>query len=493
MQRREFMQWIGCCVAGSYASQSIGTLLAQTASVHTRTPKRPNLLIVFPDQMRAHAMGFMKQDPVITPNLDRFAEQSLVLTQAVSNYPVCSPYRAMLMTGMYPHRNGVWSNCTSHSEPFGCELNKNHRCWSDVLKANGYSLGYIGKWHLESPRFPYIDCANNRGNTKWNEWCPPDRRHGFDFWYSYNTYDYHLRPLYWNTQAGRNEFQYVDQWGPEHEADLAIRYIRNDRNRYRDPDRPFALVVSMNPPHTPYHLLPPRYLEYYKNKSDQDLINRNNILPGSSGEKIARQHIRNYFAMVTGVDDQFGRILAALNQADLDQHTIVLFTSDHGNCIGSHNQATKNVHFEESMRIPFLIRWPEKIKPRRDDLLFSVPDTCPTILGLMNLDKEIPPSVQGNNYAELFRTGKGDRPGSQIYLWAPVGKPQFGRRGIRTHWYTMVIEKKPDRPPRTVLHDNRSDPYQLKNIAPDHPQIVRKLTGELTDWLNRLDDPWMQV
>jgi arylsulfatase A-like enzyme len=178
---------------------------------------------------------------------------------------------------------------------------------------------------------------------------------------------------------------------------------------------------------------------------------------------------------------------------DLEQNTIVLFTSDHGNCIGSHNQVTKNVHFEESMRIPFLIRWPEKIKPRRDDLLFSVPDTCPTLLGLMNLDKEIPPSVQGNNYAELLRTGKGDRPGSQIYLWAPVGKPQFGRRGIRTHWYTMVIEKKSDKPPRTVLHDNRSDPYQLKNIAPDRPQIVRKLIGELTDWLNRLDDPWMQV
>ena len=96
-------------------------------------------------------MGFLGEEPVVTPNLDRLAQQAIVFTQAASNYPVCSPYRAMLMTGQYPHRNGVISNCLSRTAPYGVELKTDAECWSDVLKASGYSLGYIGKWHLEAP------------------------------------------------------------------------------------------------------------------------------------------------------------------------------------------------------------------------------------------------------------------------------------------------------------------------------------------------------
>jgi len=157
----------------------------------------PNLVIVFPDQMRGQALGFLGEDPVLTPNLDRFASESLALTQAASTYPVCSPARAMLMSGKYPIANRVTGNCTSESAPYGCELREEECCWSNLLQEQGYSLGHIGKWHLDAPREPYIDCANNRGELKWNEWCPPNRRHGFDFWYSYGTYDHHDRPMYW--------------------------------------------------------------------------------------------------------------------------------------------------------------------------------------------------------------------------------------------------------------------------------------------------------
>jgi len=176
----------------------------------------PNLVLVYPDQMRGQAMGFLGEEPVVTPHLDRFATEGIVLTQAAANYPVCSPSRAMLMTGKYTHANRVLTNCHSRSAPYGVELQEADRCWSDVLSDAGYSLGYIGKWHLDAPYEPYVDCANNRGELKWNEWCPPHRRHGFQFWYAYGTYDYHTRPLYWHTMAGRHEFHYVDQWGPEH-------------------------------------------------------------------------------------------------------------------------------------------------------------------------------------------------------------------------------------------------------------------------------------
>ena len=482
--RRQFMKAIAGGVVGVTAARTVA---------YGGARKPPNLVFVFPDQMRGQALGFMKEDPVLTPNLDAFARESLVLTQAVSNYPVCSPFRAMLMTGRFSHANGVLSNCNSRSAPHGCELRRSDRCWSDVLKGRGYSLGYIGKWHLDAPHKPYVKCENNSEKFAWNEWCPPDRRHGFDFWYAYGTYDYHLTPMYWATDSTRETPIRVRQWGPEHEADLAIDYIRNTDGKYRDPRRPFALVVAMNPPHTPYHLVPGKYLDRYEGKTPEDLINRPNVnLEGNAaGGRLARRHIKNYFAMVTGVDDQFGRILRALNEAGLEEDTIVVFTSDHGNCLGSHDHPTKNVHYEESMRVPFLIRWPGKIAPRHDDLLLSSPDICPTLLDLMGYGRDIPASVQGVSHASLFLTGTGNRPASQLYMWVPVGQPAWGRRGVRTHRYTLTISKTPDKPAQSVLHDNREDPYQLKNVAAERPDVVAELTEELNRWLRKNNDPWL--
>jgi len=471
------------------------------AFLHTDTPaicgdrdKPPNLVFVFPDQMRGQALGFMKEDPVVTPNLDRFAAESLVLTNAVSNYPVCSPYRAMLMTGKYPHANGVLSNCNSGSAPFDCELRRQDRCWSDVLNDRDYSLGYIGKWHLDAPYKPYVKCENNRERFAWNEWCPPDRRHGFDFWYAYGTYDYHFTPMYWRTDSTRNTPVKVNQWGPEHEADMAIEYLRNTDGQYRDADKPFALVVAMNPPHTPYHLVPQKYLDEYKGKTYRDLINRPNVnLEGdTAGGKLARKHIKNYFAMITGVDDQFGRILSTLREEGLERDTIVVFTSDHGNCLGCHEHPTKNVHYEESMRVPFLIRWPSKIRPRRDRLLLSSPDIYPTLLDLMGFASDLPEGVQGISHAPLFLRGKGPRPTSQLYMWAPVGQPAWGRRGLRTDRYTFVITKARAAPVKVVLHDNQADPYQLSNVAHNKPEVVKQLTEELEHRLRQNDDPWLR-
>ena len=108
-------------------------------------------------------------------------------------------------------------------------MQKSDRCWSDVLKDRGYSLGYVGKWHLDSPRSPYIECKNNRANTKWNEWCDPEQRHGFDYWYSYGTYDYHMTPMYWSTDSKREAFHFVKQWGLEHESTAySIRSISEE-------------------------------------------------------------------------------------------------------------------------------------------------------------------------------------------------------------------------------------------------------------------------
>jgi len=458
-----------------------------------RTQKAPNLVFVFPDQMRGQALGFMGEDPVITPHLNRFAKESLVLTQAVANYPVCSPYRAMLMTGMYPHRNRVVGNCNSQTTPFGCELRESDRCWSDVLADADYSLGYIGKWHLDSPRAPYVDCENNHGKTKWNEWCPPHRRHGFDFWYSYGTYDYHLNPMYWPNGADRNGFRFVDQWGPEHEADMAIRYLENRDGQYRDADKPFAMVVSMNPPHTPYDQHPKQYAEPYEGMTSRDLIVRPNV--DTSGEtkmsKHALKHTKDYFACLTGVDDQFGRILKAIDETGLREDTIVVFTSDHGDCVGTHDQITKNNPFEESMRVPFLIRWPDRIAVRQDDLLISTTDIYPTLLEMMGLGDRIPRQVQGTSHAELILDGKGCRPSSQLYIRSVTGDPLRGLRGVRTVTHKLVYTVHHSE--RTVqLYDLKADPYEMGNVAETQPEVVRRLSAEeLYPWLEKIEDPWI--
>jgi arylsulfatase A-like enzyme len=462
----------------------------------SNTESHPNLLVVYPDQMRAHSMGFMNQDPVVTPTLDEFSNYSLVLTNAVANNPLCSPSRAMLMTGKYSFSNHVTYNCISDAAHYDIELHESERCWSDVLHEEGYELAYIGKWHLDAPRPPFVECKNNYRDFAWNEWCPPHRRHGFNFWYAYGTYDYHNHPLYWDTEAGRDEFHLVDEWGPVHEANMAIRYIHNEDGSWRDPARPFALVVAMNPPHDDgmglYKEVPRKYIDLYSGKTPEDLINRSNVpLEGGRYSQFAREQTKNYFAMISGVDEQFGRILQALSDNHLEKNTIVLFLADHGNCVGNHDRHGKTIFYEESLRIPFLIRWPDRITPRHDDLLISVPDIYPTLLGLMGFGDRIPSDVEGSNHASIFLTGIGERPTSQLYLNMELVNPAIGRRGVRTSRYTLAIERSRYDRYQYYLYDNKEDPYQMKNLAADHPEIVQQLIQEeLEPWLEKTGDPW---
>ena len=133
----------------------------------------PNLVFIMADQWRGDALGCLDKEPVQTPHLDQLASEGVLFTNAVSCYPVSSPARGILMSGMYPMNNKVIGNCNSDTAPHGVELPETARCWSDVLKDKNYRTGYIGKWHLDSPYKPYVDTYNNRGETAWNEWCPP--------------------------------------------------------------------------------------------------------------------------------------------------------------------------------------------------------------------------------------------------------------------------------------------------------------------------------
>lgn len=453
----------------------------------------PNLVFIMADQWRGNALGCMNIEPVKTPNLDQLASEGINFIDAISSYPVSSPARGMLMTGMYPTNSKVTGNCNSDNAPYHVELPTEARCWSDVLNDQGYELGYIGKWHLDAPYKPYIETNNNKGKIAWNEWCPKERRHGFSHWIAYGTYDYHLKPMYWDTDALRNDFYFVDQWGPEYEADRAIDYIANQDNKLRDGNKPFALVVSMNPPHTGYNMVPDKYKEVYRHIDTESICN-SPIIPPKGTEKgdYFRKSILNYYACMTGVDEQVGRIIRQLKEQGLFNNTIVVFTSDHGDCMGMHNHIGKNIYYEEAMRIPMLISWPEKIAPRRDStLMIAFADLYPTLLSLMGFKKQIPVEVQTFDLSAAILSPQKAIEIVQPYYYVLPANLTTGYRGLRTSQYTFAVHATNGQPDEWILFDRKQDPFQQNNIASDHPELIKHFADKLKDWLVKTNDPFM--
>ena len=453
----------------------------------------PNLIFIMADQWRGDALGCLGKEAVKTPHLDQLASEGVNFTNAVSSYPVSSPARGMLMTGMYPVHSKVTGNCNSATAPYGVELPESARCWSDVLKDQGYELGYIGKWHLDSPYQPYIETSNNKGKIAWNEWCPKERRHGFSHWIAYGTYDYHLKPMYWDTDASRDEFYFVDQWGPEYETDRAIDYIANRDNKLRDAGKPFALVVSMNPPHTGYELVPDKYKEIYRDVDVETVCNSPIIAPkGTKMGDFYRKSVLDYYACMTGVDEQVGRIIRQLKEQGLFENTIVVFTSDHGDSMGMHEHIGKNIYYEEAMRIPMMISWPEKIAPRRDStLMIAFADLYPSLLSLMGFKEQIPAEVQTFDLSASILSQEKAQEVVQPYYYLLPENLMTGYRGLRTKKYTFVVHATNGRTDEWILFDREQDPFQRNNIAPDQPALIKQFTSQLKDWLKKTNDPFM--
>lgn len=473
--RRDFMRVMG---AGA-------VVLGTSPLLAIPQKKKPNLLYIFPDEWRRQALGFMGEDPVVTPNLDKLCEKSVVFTNAVSNRPVCSPYRAMFFTGRYPYSNGVLTNVWLANEKWDNELRPSSVCFPDVMKANGWHMGYIGKWHLTMPKQPYV----NKARGGWNAWTPPHERHGFEFWHSYGCFDEHMSPHYWTTNAGKKEEIEVDDWSPHHEASVAIDFIKNKDGKVRDPNKPWGLVMSMNPPHMPFSAFPKKYLDFYEGKESADLLNRPNVPEMEAGKKPQWiQHAKNYFSMVTGVDEQIGRVLKTLEESGEADNTIVIVTSDHGEMMGSHGKMHKSIWYEESIGVPFILHYPGKLKPRKDDLILSVPDIYPTLLGLVGLGDKVPARVEGINWSQTLMGLSKKRPSSALYLNTSFDKA--GYRGLYTHRHTLVWEPGAQGGPGTFqLWDRKEDPYQMKEIAAAEPETVKKLALEMKEWLIKTKDP----
>ena len=473
-----------------------------------QTSQQPNVIYVFPDQFRNSAMQFwnspefrdkvnFKADPVYTPHLNRFAAESCVLTSAVSNCPISSPHRGSLMTGMYPNESGVPLNCNS-TRPIS-SLPSDRVCLSDVFNMAGYDCAYIGKLHTDYPT-PNDPARPGKYVSDilpvWDAYTAPDRRHGFDFWYSYGTFDEHKNPHYWDTEGVKHSPR---EWSPKHEADKAISYLNNRKKG----DKPFFMMIAMNPPHSPYRSLEDCMEEDYNLYKDMPLDSLF-VRPNADKSMEKTACAPYYFASVTGVDREFGRILDALERSGMSKNTIVVFTSDHGETLCS--QATndpKNSPYTEAMNVPFIVRYPGKIKHKTDDILISTPDIMPTLAGLCGIENHLPDDIHGINYSGLFFDKPvSNLPSSALYIQNLDGeKDSEGlvrsyfpvSRGIKTQRYTLAlyIDRKTKKLTKTLLFDDLNDPYQMNNLSLESDETLKKtLLTELASQLKSINDPW---
>jgi arylsulfatase A-like enzyme len=192
-----------------------------------------------------------------------------------------------------------------------------------------------------------------------------------------------------------------------------------------------------------------------------------------------------YFGAITGVDVQFGRLMQCLDETGVKDDTIVIYTSDHGDMMGSHNRRGKQIWYEESIGIPFIVRWPGHVAPKREDMLFSSVDVMPTLLGL--LDIAVPKTVEGGNYSPALLGGEVLKPPSAL-----LG---FGSwRAVKTADATFVAHKYPQQDRVDMFfYDNLADPFQLTQVRDARNPSFDRLRDELARWLGKTGDPFMKL
>ena len=400
----------------------------------------PNIVFVFGDQHRWCSTGFGGSRQVQTPYMDRMAREGVAFDLAVANIPVCTPWRAAFLTGQYPLTTGMFMN--------DVRLPVDRPTLGTILCASGYQTAYIGKWHLDGP---------SRGG-----FTPPGpRRQGFDFWAVGNcTHDYmhsvYYRdsesPLYWNG------------YDAEAQTSLAIEYIQS-----RKGDSPFALVLSWGPPHNPYDAVPGRYLDRYP----PDEIEVRPNCPDPSPTDLS-----GYYAHITALDEQLARLGNALDEQDLMENTVFVYTSDHGDMLGSQGFQRKQHPWDESVRVPFVMRCPDQAyEGLHIESPFNVVDITPTLLGLAGIP--VPGTCEGRDHAPAVR-GEDFTGNEAAYIMsiAPFseyrGQPW---RGIRTSGHTYV--RNLDGP--WLMYDNLDDPCQMRNLVgnTEHASLQRRLDSLL--------------
>lgn len=443
--------------------------------------QQPNLIYVFADQLRYQSCGFAGDVNAITPNMDRLAAESVNFVNATSSHPMCAPYRASLFTGKYSSSTGMVIN--------ELRINPDHHvALGQLLTAGGYETYYIGKWHL------YANQLGNHDDPK-NAFTPRGaHRLGFDgFWASYG-----FHHTYWDKyyHSESEERITIPGYEPDGQTDLAIAKL----SEAAAAGRPFALFLSLGTPHDPWDAgnVPADYLAMF---ADTEFALPPNYKTGDDphGDKWAslspeeREQLpawmRVYYAMTTNLDWNVGRLLEAVDRLGLRDNTIFVFTSDHGEMFGAQGRRAKNIFYEESVRVPFLLRWPGHAPAgQSSDVCLNSPDIMPMLLGLLNLP--IPAGVEGMDLSHCALGKTGAEPEAAFLQGmgaTAIWEDGHEWRALRSKRFTYAIYRADG---SEYLFDNVADPLQMQNLVGDaqHTQALDGLRTLLLARMTELND-----
>lgn len=443
------------------------------ASAGVVAQMRPNILLIVTDDQRPDTIAALGNPQIKTPNLDALVRRGTVFTRATCAHPLCYPSRAELLTGCTGFRNGTYSSL---------KLNAGVPLLPKVLKAAGYHTWYVGKWHTAG-----------RPSTVGYEACEGLYSGGQAGDQSY--VDFRGRPA-----TGYRGWQFQTDGGqrfPEKGigltpnisaefADAAIRVIRCPH------DQPFFLHVNFTAPHDP-RIWPPGYEKKYDaaklplpaNFRSEHPFDHGNLrgrdevlLPFPRTEDDVRQELACYYAVISHLDEQIGRIFSALRETGQRDNTLVVFTADHGLAIGSHGLVGKQNMYEHTINVPLVIAGPGVPAGERRAAQCYLRDLLPTICELAGVSA---PQVDGQSLAPVMRGEK-----QEIYPFV-VGYFQDSQRMIREGnwklaWYPKIG--------RWQLFDVANDPHELRDLIDDAEQKERvaELHQKLQTWMQEHGD-----
>ncbi len=453
LDRRDFLKG----ASGAAAGLALPGLLGGQGEKKSSRP--PNVVILFADQWRFSAFGHGSDPMVRTPNLDRLAEEGALCRRTYAAYPLCTPNRSALMTARFPHQTGMIQN--------NLMLPPSEKGFAKNFRDAGYETLYIGKWHMDGPAKPGF--------------VPPGwRRRGFEKFLGFNRgHFYYKSPTF----SDRGKPMHPKGFEPTFQTGLALDFIEKNK------DKPFLCFLSWGPPHTPYNP-PPGFRRFFKMKK---LEFRPDVPERLRSTRRLKRFYAGYFGLCEALDREAGRVLAALKKLGLEKNTIVLFTSDHGDMLGSHGLFFKNDPHEESLHVPLIVRAPGIVPAglKVEDLVSTI-DIGPTLLGLCGL-KPLP-RAEGLDLASLLKSGKGPE---REFIYAEGRMAAGGggrrRRGGRT-WRALVTkEHKLVLGPRgkvAGLYDLGRDPYEGKNLAGEKGSraLEKKLLAKARTYAKKTGD-----
>ncbi len=443
--------------------------------------QKPNILFVFTDQQTISAMSCSGNSYLKTPALDELASTGVRFEQSYCAAPVCSPSRSSIITSRMPHETGFNYNVS----PVGNSYAIKFKNMGEIFRDAGYQTVWGGKWHLPES-YPL------RSKSTY------DSIPGFD-----------MLPFYDSTK-NYPEWSYGDTTDT-YLADAAVSFIEN----YAD-KKPFLLTVSFNNPHDicivprkperypfPDDLkdLPPLPSNFNIILNESELIKRRRNLDYYGDEivytdgftkKDWQNYIYHYYRMAERVDKEIGRVLDALKEKGLDENTLVIFTSDHGDGVGSHKWAAKLNLYEESVKVPFIISWKGRITPTINQTLISGLDVLPTMCDYAGID--ISDSYRGKSLKSIIENPESELDRFIVTELATDPKnPTWKGRMIRMNQYKYNLYSKGER--NEQLFDLDKDPGEMKNLAsePTLQKVKESLRKNLVNWMEQTNDDFLEV